>query len=77
MANRGEGLLAPNPNQWQQQQNQQQHQQQIQDLAGQQQQQVVHLKWSNFKPDEDAEVHLLCSNDWMNTHCFVDGVKVQ
>ena len=38
---------------------------------------------SNFKPefsgkpDEDAEVHLLHSNDWMNTHCFVDGVKVQ
>ena len=48
-----------------------------------QQQQVVHLNWSNFepgflgKPDEDAEVHLLCSNDWMNAHCFVKGVKVQ
>ena len=49
----------------------------------QQQQQVVHLNWSNFKPefsgkpDEDAEAHLLHSNDWMNSHHFVDGVKVQ
>ena len=61
---------------------QQQHQQQIQDLAGQQQQ-VVYLNWSNFKPElsgkpgEDADVHLLCSNDWMISHHFVDGVKVQ
>ena len=44
---------------------------------------MVHLNWSNFKPefsgkpDEDAEVHLLCSNDWMNAHCFVEGVRVQ
>ena len=89
MADRGEGVPAPNTNQWQQQQNQQQQQhqnqqcqQQIQDPAGQQHQ-VVHLNWSNFKPefsgkpDEDAEVHLLCSNDWMNTHHFVAGVKVQ
>ena len=43
----------------------------------------MHLKWSNFKPefsgkpDEDAEVYLLHSNDWMNAHHFVDGVKVQ
>ena len=29
------------------------------------------------KPVEDAEVHLLHSNDWMNAHCFIDGVKVQ
>ena len=55
---------------------------QQQDQAGQQQQ-VVHLNWSNFKPkfsgkpDEDAEAHLLCSNDWMNAHHFVEGVKVQ
>ena len=82
MADRGEGVPAPNPNQWQQQQQQQQNQQQIQDPAGPQQQ-LVHLNWSNFKPefsgklDEDAEAHLLHSNDWMNTHCFVDGVKVQ
>ena len=43
----------------------------------------LHLNWSNFKlefsgkPDEDAEVHLHHSNDWMNAHCFVDGVMVQ
>ena len=41
------------------------------------------LNWSHFKPDfsgkpdDNAEVHLLCSNDWMNAHHFVDGVKVQ
>ena len=46
-------------------------------------QQVLHLNWSHFKPefsgkpDEDAEVHLLCTNDWMNAHHFVEGVKVQ
>ena len=66
-----------NPNQQQQQQ-----QQQNQDQVGQQQQ-VVHLNWSNFKPefsrkpDEDAEAHLLHSNDWMNAHHFFDGVIVQ
>ena len=43
----------------------------------------MHLNWSHFKPefsgkpDEDAEAHLLCTNDWMNTHHFVEGVKVQ
>ena len=48
-----------------------------------QQQQHLHINWSNFKlefsgkPEEDAEAHLLCSNDWMNAHHFVDGVKVQ
>ena len=29
------------------------------------------------KPDEDAEAHLLHSNDWMNADHFVDGVKVK
>ena len=29
------------------------------------------------KPDEDAEAHVLCSNNLMNTHHFVDGVKIQ
>ena len=35
------------------------------------------LNWSHFKPDflgkpeEDAEVHLLRTNDWMTTHDFV------
>ena len=82
MADRGEGVPAPSQQQQQQQNQQQQLQQQIQDPAGPQQQ-LVHLNWSNFKPefsgkpDEDAEAHLLHSNDWMNTHHFVDGVKVQ
>ena len=46
-------------------------------------QQIVHLNWSHFKPefsskpDEDAEANLLCTNDWMNAHHFVEGVKVQ
>ena len=41
------------------------------------------LNWSSFKPefsgkpDEDAEVHLLHSNDWMNSHNFINGIKVQ
>ena len=44
-------------------------------------QQLVHLNQSYFKPefsgkpDEDAEAHLLCTNDWMNAHHFIDGVK--
>ena len=72
------GVPAPNPPPNQQEQ---QQQQQHQDQAGQQQ--MVQLNWSNFKPefsakcDEDAEAHLLHSNDWMNAHHFVDGVKVQ
>ena len=41
------------------------------------------LNWSNFKPeyggkpDEDAEAHLFRMNDWMDTHEFLDQVKVQ
>ena len=41
------------------------------------------LSWSHFKPkyagkpDEDAEAHLLRTNDWMDTHKFPDQVKVQ
>ena len=44
---------------------------------------MVHLNWSNFKPefsgkpDEDAEAHLLCTNDWMTMHHFVEGAKVK
>ena len=63
-------------------QQQPQHQHQIQDPAGPQQQ-LVHLNWSNFKPefsgkpDEDAEAHLFQSNDWRNAHHFIEGVKVQ
>ena len=46
-------------------------------------QQLVHLNLSYFKPeisgnpDEDAEAHLLFTNDWMNAHHFNEGVKVQ
>ena len=29
------------------------------------------------KPDEDAKAHLLMTNDWMDTHAFPEGVKVQ
>ena len=41
------------------------------------------LNWSHFKPkfsrkpDKDAEVHLLRTDDWMDTHRFQDNVKVQ
>ena len=72
------------------QQAQQQQQQQVHlsppayaPAAQQPGQQVVHLNWSYFKPefsgnpDEDAEAHLLHTNDWMNAHHFIEGVKVQ
>ena len=42
-----------------------------------------HMNWSHFKPEysgkpeEDVEAHLLRTNDWMSTHGFPDGVKVQ
>ena len=84
MAERGEGVAVPDQRQGQNQQNQQENQQpqqQIRDPAGQLQH--LNINWSNFKPefsgkpDEDAEVHLLHSNDWMNAHHFIDGVKVQ
>ena len=41
------------------------------------------LNWSHFKPEyagkleEDAEAHLLRTNNWMDTHNFQDQVKVQ
>ena len=41
------------------------------------------LNWSHFKPefavkpDKDAEAHLIRTNDWMDTHAFPEGVKVQ
>ena len=44
---------------------------------------VPQFNWSQFKPefagkpDEDAEVHILRRNDWMDTHEFQEGVKVQ
>ena len=81
MAEREEGAAAPNQRQgWNQQQNQQQ--QHNQEPVGHQWQHL-HINWSNFKPgfsgkpEEDEEAHLLCSNDWMNAHCFVNGIKVQ
>ena len=46
-------------------------------------QKVVHLNWSHFKPEfsgkphQDAEAHLLFTNDWMNPCHFIEGVKVQ
>ena len=46
-------------------------------------QQILHLNWCHLKqaflekPDEDAEAHLLFTDDWMNTHQFVEGVKFQ
>ena len=41
------------------------------------------LNWSHFKakyagtPDEDVEAHLHRTNDWKDTHKFLDQVKVQ
>ena len=47
--------------------------------------QMPQLNWSYFKPEfefsgkpeEDAEAHLLRTNDWMETHNFPDVAKVQ
>ena len=44
--------------------------------------QQIRMHWSHFKPefsgkpDEDVEVHLLRTNDWMTTHDFPEAVKV-
>ena len=44
---------------------------------------IPQLNWSHFKPefagkpDEDAEAHLPRTNDWMDTHAFQEGVKIQ
>ena len=41
------------------------------------------LNWSHFRPEitdrseEDVEAHLLCTNDWINTHNFPGDVQVQ
>ena len=73
MANREEGAATPN-------QRQGQEQPQPQDAIGQRH---IHLNWSNFKPEfsgkleEDAEAHLLHSNDWLDVHCFNEDIKVQ
>ena len=73
MANREEGTAMPNCRQGQEQP-------QHQDAAGQRH---IHLNWSNFKPEfswkleEDAEAHLLQSNDWMEAHHFNEDIRVQ
>ena len=57
--------------------------QDLQAATAHQGQQFVHLNWSNFKPgfsgkpSKDAEAHLLYTNDWMNAHHFVEGVRIQ
>ena len=49
----------------------------------QQAQYIPQLNWSHLKPEflgkpeEDAEAHLLRTNDWMDMHQFQEGVKVQ
>ena len=45
-------------------------------------QQALQLNWSHFKPKcsgkpEDTEAHLLRPNNWIDTHQFQEGVKVQ
>ena len=45
--------------------------------------QAHQLNWSFFKPEfsskteEDAVVHLLKTNDWMETHNFLEDTKVR
>ena len=73
MVNREEGAAMPNQRQGQEQPH-------LQDAV---RQRHIHLNWSNFKPEfsgkpeEDAEAHLLCSNDWMESHHFDAGIRVQ
>ena len=49
----------------------------------QQAQHIPQLNWSYFKsvfsgkPEEDAETHLIRTNDWMDTHQSQEGLKVQ
>ena len=33
--------------------------------------------YNTGKPDEDTVAHLLRTNDWMDTHAFAEGFKVQ
>ena len=46
-------------------------------------QHMLKLNWSHFKPEfagkpeEGAEVHLLRTNEWVDTQAFLEGVKVQ
>ena len=83
MADQEQCIPAPNPPPAPAQARQQAQQQQDHVAPQQPGQQSVHLNWSYFKPefsgkpDEDAEVHLLHTNDWINAHHFINGVKVQ
>ena len=51
-------------------------------LAAPQVAQQLPLNWSHFKsefavkPEEYVEVHLLCTNNWMNIHNIPEGVNV-
>ena len=44
---------------------------------------ISQVNWSHFKlefagkPKNDAQIHLLKINDWMDTYAFPEGVKVQ
>ena len=43
---------------------------------------MEYLNWSHFKPEfsgksEDAEAYLHRTNNWMNAHHFLEGMKVQ
>ena len=73
MANREEGAAALN---WREGQEQPQDQDAVR-------QRHIHLNRSNFKPEfsgkpeAHAEAHLLCSNDWMEAHCFEECIRVQ
>ena len=82
---------APAPQQGHTQQQAQQQAQQQQQVAPQGPQQPLAvpqsvqqtvLNWSHFKPEfagkpaEDAEAHLLYTNDWMNIHNIPQGLKV-
>ena len=55
----------------------------VQQLQIQIQQGQPQLNWSYFKPEfsgkpeEDAEAHILRTNDWMETHNFPEVAKVQ
>ena len=41
------------------------------------QQPIININWSHLKPEEDAEAHLLLTNNWMNADHFLEGIKVK
>ena len=84
MADQEEGIPAPNPPPAPAQATQAaQVPQALQAQQAPQGQKLVHLNWSYFKPEisgkpeEDAGAHLFHTNNWMNAHHFIPGVKVQ